>query len=298
MSDRRVIDDPELDDLFTEPRDRDVTLLLTSIRRPAPEPDPGFRSMLGRRLMEEALRPLAPRPWYRRLGEGAALWGALPGMWLPLAPALGSAARLRRWARSLASRLPLSRPSMYRLGAVAVMAVLALAAVVITRADQGVGVHSPLNHSHAVSVVNPITLTFTQPMDPRTTEDAVEIHPAVDVSYRWTSATTLEIVPRSGAFQPDTRYQVTVRTTARTQDQRTLSQPVQISFETVGPTPTPSATASPTASPSPTPSPSPSSGPSPSPSPSPSSRPSPSPSPSPAESPSPTGSPSPRSGSS
>lgn len=326
MSDWRAIEDAELDDVFVEARDRDVMRLLMTIRRPPAEADPAFRAALGVRLMEEARRQRDPLPWSARLGPAPMRWlsalvRAATLAWLAGLAGLSSSAPLvsRAWLASrarlatlvrlahatpvpaqLARAVPAIRlgvlarlgpPSMVRLGAVAVMACLAIAAVLVSRGDQAVTVRSPLDHSHTVSVVNPITLTFTQPMDQRSTEQAVQIEPATAVTYRWTSRTTLEIVPRQGTFAPDTYYQVTVRSSARTVDQRTLSQQVQISFVTVGDTPTPSASPSPTSSPSPTPSPSPS--PTPSPSPSPSARPSPSPSPSAAPSPSPATSPSP-----
>jgi hypothetical protein len=251
VNDQRGGRDPELEDLFEAPEDREVARevrqFLRSTSTPAAGPDPEFQANLRRRLLEDAWRrQQAPPPWYRRV-LGPRRLGAV--------------------------------------GALAAAFVIALVATTHGSPSQGVQVTSPLEGSQRVSVVQPVTLMFDQPMDRRSTEAAVAIQPATPVTYRWTSPQTLEIVPASGSLAPATRYEVTVQPSARTADQRPLSREVEISFVTAqpgatpaqGPSagPTPSTSPSPTAtpSPSPTPTPTPSVSPSPSASPSPSTSP-------------------------
>jgi hypothetical protein len=272
VSDRRRGGDADVDALFDEGEDREVAReirrYLTSLPRPPAEPDPAFRAALRRRLLTDSRWPrAAPAPWYRTVFGPTALAG---------------------------------------IGALAVTLLLFVLTATFGGQDGGVQVASPMDHAQKVSVVQPITLTFDRPMDARSTESAVAIQPETRVAYRWTSPRTLEIAPQDGSLAPATRYQVTVRPTARTADQRPLSREVRISFVT-GPqlAPTPAApTPVPTVSPAPTPSATPSASASPRPSPSPSASPSPSGSPSPSVSPSvspqptlsPTASPSPRCG--
>lgn len=269
MNDRRRRGDAELDGLFHEADDREVAReirrYLTALPRPPADPDPAFRKALRRRLLSDSRWPRqAPAPWYRTVFGPTALAG---------------------------------------IGALAATLLLFVLTATFGGQDGAVRVASPLDHAQKVSVVQPITLTFDQPMDPVSTERAVAIEPQTPVGYRWTSPRTLEIDPQNGSLAPATQYQVTVHATARTADHRPLSREVRISFETGRPAPTPAPpTPAPTLSPAPTPSATPSPSPSPTPSPSPSVRPSPSISPSPSVSPrvsprpshSPTVSPSPR----
>jgi hypothetical protein len=268
------------DDCVDEPEVEEFARFLGSLPRPRVDIDPTFQATLRRRVMEEARRlEGTPAPWYRRL-----LPGRPPG-W----PRLG---------RQIASLPILNRPAVAwpMMGAVAglMLMVLAVAALNIHQLGRAVPVRSPVDNAHAVALVKPITLTFDQPMDQRVTEEAVSIEPATAVVYRWTSPTTLELVPQGSGLAPSTHYRVTVQPSARTAGKRALNQPVTFSFDTQGPTPTPAQTAKPTASPSPATSPSPS----PSPSASPSASPSPSPRPSPSMSPSPKTSPRPSPGTS
>jgi hypothetical protein len=261
--------DANLDGLFDEADDREVAReirrYLTAHPPPPAEPDPAFRKALRRRLLTDSRWPRQPpAPWYRTVFGPTALAG---------------------------------------IGALAATLLLFVLTATFGGQEGGVRVASPLDHAQKVAVVQPITLTFDQPMDPVSTERAVAIAPQTLVAYRWTSPRTLEIAPRNGSLAPATHYQVTVYATARTADRRPLSREVRISFVTAPPAPTPAPpTPAPTLSPSPTSSATPSPNPSPTPSPSPSVRPSPSISPSPSVSPSlsprpshsPTVSPSPR----
>jgi hypothetical protein len=167
------------------------------------------------------------------------------------------------WYRRLLGPRPLAAA-----GALAAALVIALVFATQRPGQQGVQVTSPLQGAQRVSTVQPITLTFDQPMDQRSTQAAVAIEPATRVSYRWTSPETLELVPEGGSLAPATRYQVTVEPSARTAQGRPLAQEKQISFVTgppsAGPTPAPSPSAAPSPSPSLSPTPEPSERPSPS----------------------------------
>lgn len=212
MNSRRDARDAELEELFDEPDDREFAHFLRSVPHEPVEPDPAFKMALRRRLAEEAWTLKQPRlPWYRRLlGPPALAWsGALAGILLIL-----------------------------------------FATLTLTHNSRGgvqeVTVASPLDHAQSVSVVKPITLEFNQPMDQRATQQAVEVHPATQVSYRWSSPRTLEVTPQNGSLAPGTRYEVTVSPAARTATNQQLGKPATMSFVTASATPAPQATPVPT----------------------------------------------------
>lgn len=215
--------DPELDELFSdEPDLRELAQLLRSTPHPAAgvEPSAHFRMSLRRRLMREAWeraqRP-AP-PWYRRLLEPSSL----------------------TWAGAAVGAL------------LVVFAGFTFATV--TRPQQApVTVTSPLNRSQTVSVVRPIELTFNQPMDPSTTEQSVRIEPALLARYSWQDNNQRLVITPVHDLAANTRYDVTVAPTAKTQAGQTVAKTHVVTFVTVAPTPTPTPT--PTSSPSSTPSP-------------------------------------------
>lgn len=208
--------DAELEELFDEPDDREFAQFLRSVPHERVEADPAFKMALRRRLMDEAWKLKEPRlPWYRRLlGPPALAWsGALAGVILTLFATLTLAHGGR--------------------GGV-----------------QEVTVASPLDHAQAVSTVKPITLEFSQPMDQRATQQAVEVHPATQVAYRWSSPRTLQVTPQNGSLAPGTRYEVTVTPAARTTTNQPLGKPATMSFVTAQATPAPPATPAPAPSPS------------------------------------------------
>ncbi|HYZ03392.1 MAG TPA: Ig-like domain-containing protein, partial [Candidatus Binatia bacterium] len=217
MNGGRDVRDAELEELFEEPDDREFAQFLRSVPHEQVEADPAFKMALRRRLAEEAWKLKEPRlPWYRRLlGPPALAWsGALAGVILIL-----------------------------------------FATLTLAHSGRG-GVHavtvaSPLDHAQAVSTVKPITLEFSQPMDQRATQQAVEVHPATQVAYRWSSPRTLEVTPQNGSLAPGTRYEVTVSAAARTTTNQQLGKPATMSFVTAQATPAPPATpAAPAPSPS------------------------------------------------
>jgi hypothetical protein len=82
-------------------------------------------------------------------------------------------------------------------------------------------------------------------MDHPSTEAAVQISPATTVTYSW-SSNTLAVQPSSGILAPNTQYQVTIGSGAKTASGQSLSTAQTITFVTQPPAP-------PTPSPSPTP---------------------------------------------
>jgi hypothetical protein len=213
--------DPELDAIFEELGDlegREFARWLHAAPHPAAavEPDPRFRYELRRKLLQEAGRRSPAGPWYRRL-----------------------------------------LPSPMRLAASAALVgllLLALAGIAVFSnrgGSQRVLVQSPLANSKLVALAQPITLTFSQPMDTASVEEAVSIQPATQVTYRWQGDTELLIVPKN-QLAPNVRYQVTVKPGAKTMDGVSLAKPAVIAFWTA-PTPPPTA-APPTVAPTQTPS--------------------------------------------
>ncbi|MFZ0215072.1 MAG: Ig-like domain-containing protein, partial [Candidatus Dormiibacterota bacterium] len=122
--------------------------------------------------------------------------------------------------------------------------------------NQQLYVSSPQDRSQAVRLAQPITLKFTEPMDPTTTQQAIHIRPTTKVTYHWVNSQTLDITPVNKGLAPNTRYQVTLSTGAQTQTHQPIpeaSATPGISFVTVPP-PAPGSTPQPTGQPSPSPS--------------------------------------------
>jgi hypothetical protein len=195
----------EVDDLFAgEVELLQTARLLRRLPRPAASVDPAFRSQLRRRLMAEAWRLQAPRtPWWRRAltPSGLAWSGAAVGL---LAAALT---------------------------AVYVFAVPA-------GRDQYIVVSSPLANARTVAVVEPIPISFNQPMDHGSVERSVRVEPATNVSFQWTG-NTLIVEPAGGRLAPNTQYTITVAPSARTASGQPLGQPRTIVFVTTALPPTP-----------------------------------------------------------
>jgi hypothetical protein len=96
-----------------------------------------------------------------------------------------------------------------------------------------------------VALQQPILVQFNQPMNHLTTEAAVQIAPATNVSFSW-NTNTLTVQPASGSLAPNTQYQVTIGPGATTATGQHLATAQTITFVTQPPAP-------PTPSPSPTP---------------------------------------------
>lgn len=191
--------DPELDDVLQDAELRRIASMLHSARRPEPPLDDAFRTGLRRQLMREA--------W--SMAEGRQSW----------------------WRRAFAP------PGIAWAGAVA--GLLLIAAVTVWYANQQAGglnevvVGSAIDGKSNVALQQPILVSFNQPMDHQSTQDAVQIKPATNVTFAWdTSSRTLWVTPVSGDLAPNTQYQVTIGAGAKTAKRQPLAAPQTITFVT------------------------------------------------------------------
>jgi hypothetical protein len=210
--------DPELDDVLQDEEMRHIGELLSTTRRSTPVVDDAFRSALRRQLMQQA--------W--EMGEGR------PSLW----------------------RRVFAPPGLAWVGATAGLVLIAGLVVFYTTQQPGgfnqIFVQSPMDGSRAVALQQPILVNFNQPMDHSSTEAAVQIMPATNVTFSW-SSNTLAVQPASGILAPNTQYQVTIGSGAKTASGQSLSTAQTITFVTqppAPPTPSPSPVPRPSASPS------------------------------------------------
>jgi hypothetical protein len=210
--------DPELDDVLQDDELRRLAGLLTVTRRSEPPLDDAFRSGLRRQLMQQA--------W--EMGEGR------PSLW----------------------RRMFAPPGLAWVGATAGLVLIASLVVFYTTQQPSgfnqVFVQSPMDGSRAVALQQAILVNFNQPMDHQSTEAAVQIMPATTVTYSW-SSNTLAVQPTSGILAPNTQYQVTIGSGAKTATGQSLSTAQTITFVTqpsAPPAPSPSPTPRPPATPS------------------------------------------------
>jgi len=206
-----VRQDPDLDDVLQDDEMRRIGELLSSTRRAAPPLDEAFRSGLRRQLMQQA--------W--EMGEGR------PSLW----------------------RRVFAPPGLAWVGATAGLVLIAGIVVFYTTQQPGgfnqIFVQSPIDGNRAVALQQPILVNFNQPMDHPSTEAAVQIMPATNVTFSW-SSNTLAVQPANGILAPNTQYQVTIGSTAKTASGQSLTTAQTITFVTQPPAPA-------TPSPSPTP---------------------------------------------
>ena len=209
--------DPELDDVLQDEELRRLGSLLTSTVRAEAPLDDAFRSALRRQLMQQA--------W--EMGEGR------PSLW----------------------RRIFAPPGLAWVGATAGLVLIAGLVVFYTTQQPGgfnqIFVQSPIDGSRAVALQQAILVNFNQPMDHPSTEAAVQVMPATNVTFSWQS-NTLAVQPANGNLAPNTQYQVTIGPTAKTASGQSLSTAQTITFvtqppapPTPAPTPTPRAPASP-----------------------------------------------------
>jgi len=206
--------DPELEDVLQDDELRRIASVLSSARAPEPPLDEAFRTGLRRQLMNEA--------W--SMTEGRQSW----------------------WRRAFAP------PGLAWAGAAAGL-VLIMSVVIYTSLQPGGGVQqiivqSPVDGDRSVALAQPILVKFNQPMDHPSTEAAVQIMPATNVTFGW-NENTLAVQPSGGTLAPNTQYHVTIGSGAKTATGKPLSSPQTITFVTTAP-PTPAV--SPTPRPTPT----------------------------------------------
>src|SRR6266700_848664 len=206
--------DPELQEILQDDELRGVAALLSSARLPQPPVDDAFRTGLRRQLMKEA--------W--AMSEGRYSW----------------------WRRAFAP------PGLAWAGAA--VGLILIGTVVVWGALQQPGglnqvfVQSPIDGQNAVSLQQPILVAFNQPMNHQTTEAAVQITPATNVTFSWAQdSRSLQVQPVAGNLAPNTQYQVTIGPGATTQSGQQLAAPQTITFVTQPPpTPAPSPSPRPT----------------------------------------------------
>ena len=206
--------DPELDDVLQDDEMRHIAAVLGSARTPDPPLDEAFRTGLRRQLMNEAWAMTEGRQsWLRRAF-------APPGI---------------AWAGAAAGLL------------------LIMSVVIYTSLNPGAGlqqivVQSPVDGDRSVALAQPILVKFNQPMDHSSTEQAVQITPATNVTFAW-NENTLAVQPAAGTLAPNTQYHVTIGPGAKTATGKPLSSPQTITFVTTAP---PTSSATPTPRPTPT----------------------------------------------
>ncbi len=186
--------DPELEDTLRDPELLRLAAMLSSAHTPEPPLDDAFRSALRRQLMAKA--------WEAGERRGS-FWRFLS------AP-----------------------PRVAWVGAAAVVALIALVVVQTQSGNGSLVVNSPQSGGTQVALQQPILVSFNQPMDHQSTEQAVQIVPATAVRFIWKDDNTLYVQPTSGNLAPNTQYQVTVGPTARTKAGHTLSAPTGFTFVT------------------------------------------------------------------
>jgi len=210
--------DPELDDVLADDELRRIAGVLKSASMAEPPLDEAFRTGLRRQLMNQA--------W--AMGEGRQTWWrryfAPPGL---------------AWAGAAA-------------GLLLIVSVVVFATVQQPGGNTQVIVGSPVDGSKSVALQQPVLVAFNQPMDHPSTEAAVQITPATNVTYSWYSdSRTLAVQPTGGTLAPNTQYQVTVGAGAKTATGKPITSAQTITFVTQPP-PTPASTPTPRPTPTPT----------------------------------------------
>src|SRR6266513_2729245 len=141
--------DPELDEVLPDAELRRIAGVLSSTRTPDPPVDEAFRTGLRRQLMNQAWAMSEGRnSWWRRAF-------APPGL---------------AWAGAAA-------------GLVLIASVVVWGALQQPGGFQQVFVQSAIDGKSSVALQQPILVSFNQPMDHQTTQAAVQITPATNVTF-------------------------------------------------------------------------------------------------------------------
>ncbi len=199
-----MMNDPELEELFADPADRQVVELLKSSRPATPPLDPHFRSYLRTRLMTEAqrtLQPRASRPWLPFSVRPKALAPALAAVAAGFIVVLGVEVYLQNQPHS---------------GMVAY------------------DVHN-INNRTNVATAEPIVIPFSGPVDKTAIAETVVIEPATSVTKQWVGQ-NLVIIP-DHPLAPNTTYTVTFKPTATPTPTPQQIGPVLKPTPTAAPTP-------------------------------------------------------------
>ena len=177
-----MINDPELDEIFTDPGDQEVLGLLKASPQPEPPLDPNFRSYLRAKLMTEARKTLpaqARRSWFSFSLSPRTLAPAMAAVATGFLVVLGVEVYLH------------NQPTQSSIVAFDTKAI---------------------NNKTDVATAEPIRIPFSGPVDKAAVEETVQIQPATSVTKQW-EGSTLVIIPNH-PLAPNTNYTVTFRPAA------------------------------------------------------------------------------------
>ena len=175
-----MMNDPELQEIFTDPAHQEVLDMLNASRPAAPPLDPHFRSYLRAKLMTEAQRTLGPRAsrsWFPFRFTPNALAPAMAAVAAGFIVVLGVEIYLHNQTSSTGSLV-----------------------AVDTR---------QINNKTDIATVEPIKIPFSGPVDKAAVEASVQIEPATSVTKQW-DGNTLVIVP-DHPLASNTTYTVTLK---------------------------------------------------------------------------------------
>jgi Bacterial Ig-like domain len=174
------MNDPELEELFAEPAQREVVDLLKASKPAAPPLDPHFRNYLRTKLMTEARRTLQPResrPWFP--------FTLKPKVLAPMMAAV----------------------------AAGFLVVLSIEVYLHNQpTSNSVAVVPTIKSKTNVATAEPIVISFTGPVDKNAIAESVVIEPATSVTKQWVGQ-KLVIIP-DHPLAPNTSYSVTLKPTS------------------------------------------------------------------------------------
>ena len=176
-----MMDDPELQEIFTDPAHQEVVDLLKTARPTTPPLDPHFRSYLRAKLMDEARRSLprpSSRPWYAFPFRGRTLALSTAAVAAGFLVVLGVQVYLHKQPLPTTEGVALIQPSI-------------------------------ANKTDVATAAEPIELQFTGPVDKNAVADSVVIEPATSVTKQWVGS-TLVIIP-THPLAPNTNYTVSLK---------------------------------------------------------------------------------------
>jgi hypothetical protein len=92
----------------------------------------------------------------------------------------------------------------------------------------------PAPNATGVPLDEPLVLTFTEPMDRRSVERALQVAPAAALTFVWDPGSTVLTVTATGGWAPATSYIVVVETSAESQAGVPMDSRFESMFTTVG----------------------------------------------------------------
>jgi Big-like domain-containing protein len=176
-----MMDDPELQEIFTDPAHQEVVDLLKASRPATPPLDPHFRSYLRAKLMTEAQQTLPQR-------------------------------ESRSWFNFKPRTLSLSMAAVAA-GFLVVLGVQVYLRQGTTQPTQVVAYVGAINNKTDVATAQePIQIPFSGPVDKNAVAESVVIEPATSVTKQWYGS-TLVIIP-THPLAPNTTYTVRLQPSA------------------------------------------------------------------------------------